>query len=145
MDHNGSLDADSNGWTTVRSRKQKRKITFGNNAAAGGLTGAPLPIRRLWVSRIKRGDAQQVARYMESKNVEVKEIERVSHTNSRYNSFRITISIADREKVFQESFWPEGVKCEWWRDLGYDDFEDNKFPNHNNNIANNRHRNNGYW
>ena len=49
---------------------------------------------------------------MESGNVQVFDIVKVSHVEARFCSYKITISVADRDSVFNESFWPAGVKCQ---------------------------------
>lgn len=64
---------------------------------------------------------------MESSNVQVFDIVKVSHVEARFSSYKITISVADRDSVFNESFWPAGVKCQWWREKIQRDYESDTF------------------
>ena len=51
---------------------------------------------------------------MESRNVQVLNIEKMSHNEAMYSSYKINISISNIDNVFHQSFWPAGVKCQWW-------------------------------
>ena len=53
--------------------------------------------------------------FLEMNNVKVNGIQRTSHPESKYNSFKINISVFDKEKVLNPKFWPFGIKCEMWR------------------------------
>ena len=55
-----------------------------------------------------------MADFMENNNVNVNMIEKMSHPNSKYSSFKISI-IRDKHKVLDPNFWPNGVQCRMWR------------------------------
>ena len=94
-----------------RCCQYRRRNAYGNGNSARGFSGAPLARRTIWVSRVHNGDTQCLRDYMESSNVQVFDIVKVSHVEARFSSYRITISVADRDSVFSESFWSAGVKC----------------------------------
>lgn len=130
---------DEDGWRQVMSRSRRRKI-YGNGASSGELEGAPLPIRKIWVSRVHNGNIQKVERYMMNKNIEYHNIEQVSNVDSVYSSYKITIPITAVDNVFDSSFWPPGVRCQMWkekipRDMDSDDDNNNSSTN----------RNSGFW
>ena len=39
----------------------------------------------------------------------------MSNPQSRFSSYKMRISVLDKEKVFDPSFWPFGVQCRMWR------------------------------
>ena len=103
-------------WSVAMSRNQRRKTTFGNAATTGGLSGAPIPIRQIWVSRVSRGDEKDIENHMQINNIEINGIEKTSHPEAMYSSYRITIPAIGSDRVFNESFWPVGVRCQKWFD-----------------------------
>ena len=111
-------------WNKVQKRsKRGRKVTYGNRATAGGLAGAPLPIRQIWVSRLHKGSIQHVKNYMKDNNVQVHNIEKVSHEQAKFSSYKISISVLDMDWVFDEAFWPNGVKCQVWRNRSTNEYD----------------------
>ncbi len=54
--------------------------------------------------------------FIENQNVKVFHCEKVSHVNAKSSSFRISISKNYLAKVLQDSFWPQGVQCQPWRE-----------------------------
>ena len=126
---------DQDGFITVQRRRPRRQITYGNGMSTGGLSGAPLPIRQIWVSRLTNGSNQRVKDYIESRNVKVFNIEKVSHNEAQYSSYKVTISVADKNNVFDPLFWPTGVKCQWWYDRTPEPEVNNDINNSNNNNS----------
>ena len=39
----------------------------------------------------------------------------MSHEDSKYKSFKVTISVLDKNTMLTEKFWPNGVQCMMWR------------------------------
>ena len=80
-----------------------------------GLRGAPPPLRFIWVSRAITNDTNIVKDYIQKNGVNVSCIEKVSHENAKFSSFKIGISKDAVDKVMDEKFWPKGVGCRYWR------------------------------
>ena len=73
-----------------------------------------------------------IKKYMEENGVSVSEVTKTSHDQSKFSSFKVSISKLDLDKVFDDLFWPSGVHCKmWWNrekmsmDMN-DDSRDNK-------------------
>ena len=115
--HSGS--SGSSRYPSVRDSWQNnhtRHIIGNNNSAGGNLRGAPPPPRNIFVSRVLDGDTKLMTDFLNLNNVKVNEIQMTSHPESKYSSFKINISVYDRDKVLDPSFWPFGIKCEMWRE-----------------------------
>ena len=83
---------------------------------------------------------------MRRKNIEYHHIEQVSHNSAVNSSYKITIPVTAVDIVFNQSFWPPGVRCQWWRDRSHMD-TNNDSTNYNSMNGNNRYNNNsrGFW
>ena len=101
-----TLQTDPYQWTLVQGRRTRRR--------------ALQPIRQIWLSRIYNGNEQLIKKYMEDNHVKVHSIEKVSHELARFSSYKIAISVSNIDKVFEESFWPDGVKCKSWHNRSHD-------------------------
>ena len=88
---------------------------IGSGSQVGNLRGGPLPSRVIFVSRLETGNIENLSDYIKSKNVKISDIEKMSHPQSRFSSYKMRISVLDKEKVFDPSFWPFGVQCRMWR------------------------------
>ena len=54
--------------------------------------------------------------FLQRNNIDVIENEKVSHNDAIYSSFKVTLSIFDRNKVLRNRFWPRGIQCKLWHD-----------------------------
>ena len=68
------------------------------------------------MSRVEDGDTNQITDFLNTNQVKVNAIHMTSHPDSKYGLFRINISVFDKDKVLNPSFWPFGIKCEMWRE-----------------------------
>ena len=99
------------------SRKARR--TIGRAAASADLTGAPPPLRHIWVSHVSNASENSMKKYLNDNNVTVCDIKKTSHQMSKFSSYKISIYKTDLDKVFDENFWPNGVYCKiWWERPG---------------------------
>ena len=94
--------------------KSKRKNRLNNDYCS--LEGAPPPPRHLFVSRITKGNSSSIAKYLKDKSIDVYRVELKSHTDSKFKSFKITLSKNDVNNVLNESFWPHGIRCNKWNE-----------------------------
>ena len=93
-------------------------MVFGTRPVGeGDLIGVPPPKRYLFVSRLNRAMETEIVRSkLESKDISVLEIEKLSYEHSTYNSYKIGVSVDDYYRLLNENnFWSSGVKCEKWR------------------------------
>ena len=105
-------------YPSVRSSWQNSHtshIIGNNNTNVGNLRGAPPPPRDIFVSRVVDGDTKLMTDFLKMNNVNINDIQMTSHPESKYKSFKINISVYDKEKVLDPEFWPFGIKCEMWR------------------------------
>ena len=94
---------------------RRRRVTGSDGTVVHGLEGAPPPRRHIWVSRVKRGDASVLNNFIMKRQIKVFYIEKVSHDNAKFNSFKISIAKNDVPNVLKDSFWPASVQCQIWR------------------------------
>ena len=106
---------DNDGFRLVQGRRRKPRIN-GRGGATGvdGLQGAPFPLRHLWVGRIMQGNEEKLKSFLRKKNVEVSNIEKVSHERSTFKSYKVTVSVIDYHKLLIDDFWPNGIQCKKW-------------------------------
>ena len=76
---------------------------------------------------------------MEDNNVNVQNIEKVSHNDAKFSSYKICIFVTDLDKVHGNNFWPRGVRCKMWRERSYSDYELNNDNDNNNDSENDDH------
>ena len=103
---------DADGFTLVQNR---RRVIGNNSTTHGNLRGALPPTRQLFVSRVTHGNERDIYEYIESKHIEPHNVESMSHEHSKYKSFKVTISVLDKNTMLTEKFWPNGVQCMMWR------------------------------
>ena len=92
-------------------RKMRRKTkTVTGQADNVRLKGAPLPSRDIFVFRVDRyATEDELKGFIIDNGVPVRELTCVSHADAKYKSFKLTVSVKDVEKVFDEDFWPCGI------------------------------------
>ena len=117
----------------------QRKVVYGSKPAGeGDLIGAPPPKRYLFVSRLNRAmETEFVRSNLTSKNINVLEIEKMSHDYAKFNSYKIGVSIDDYYKLLNDKFWSSGIKCEKWRNRGNSNY-DNQYVNDESYFNNDR-------
>lgn len=101
-------DVKQQGWTEVK--RKKAKVVRGK-VKSDIIKGAPLPKRDLFVARIDPNtDDDQLKQFIGEKGLKVLKLERLSHDEAKYKSYKLTIPVDEMSKVFSEDMWPEG--CE---------------------------------
>ena len=94
------------------------------------------------MSRVSRGDVSDIKGHMKMNNIYVNDIEKTSHPHAKFSSYKIVIPVSGSDQVFDESFWPIGVRCQKWYNRTYrnydsdsdnsDDLDDNDAMNNMN-------------
>ena len=109
----GSADQPDNDWTLVDNRRRSRGIRH-RPTSVPGLQGAPLRTSRVFISRVERGDINSINTFLAKNHIDVIENVKVSHNDAPNSSFRVTLSIPDRNKVLHNIIWPRGIQCKLW-------------------------------
>ena len=120
---------DEDGFTVVQSRRRRRVI--GNaTTASGNLRGADHPpTREIFISRVITGDKRSITEYMETRGIQVHHFEKMSHYQAKFLSFKLKISVFDKDVVLNENFWPCGIQCMMWKNPRQ---VDSRYNNENN-------------
>ena len=95
------------------SRGRRRPAVVGRREVPSSqLQGAAPPCRDIFVSRVREGTVDIVQSFLQENSVNVKNIEKMSHENSKFCSFKMKVLKNDLIKVFDENFWPNGVRVD---------------------------------
>ena len=109
--------SNGNSWTLVQHRRKPRGRH--GSTSVPGLQGAPPPISRVFIYRVQQGNVQVINEYLHKNNIEVIENVKVSHDEAAFSSYKVTLSIYDRNKVLRDGFWrgaARGIQCKLWHD-----------------------------
>ena len=95
-----------------KERARRNIITGRHQPGAGRFRGAPEAERHLFVYRIHaETEAIDIHELVSGLGHEVRNVDCVSHPDSKYKSFKLTVSLRDYDKVYNVNFpWPEGVR-----------------------------------
>ena len=94
----------------MRSFEHRNKGPIRGTAAAGNVKGAFRNARDMFVFRIQPyTDDAELRNWIEEKGVTLLDFHKVSHPDSRYKSFKITVSVTDYMFLCDFRQWPEGV------------------------------------
>ena len=56
-----------------------------------------------------------VQEFLVENDIDVRAIDCTSHPDSTFKSFKVTVSVSDVDKLFNDDFWPSGVKVRMFR------------------------------
>ena len=97
-----------------RRNNQRRGVIIGRGESTG-LTAVPPPQRDFFISRVHKLDGmKEVGDFMTNKGVHIRDISKRSNDNAKMNSFKISISVDDMQKVKDPLFWPKGWIVRRW-------------------------------
>ena len=98
------------------ANKQKRRPVAGQSDA-GGLRRSPMPTWHFFVYKVHKDDnVDEVREFVQKQDVIVSDLAKTSHNESKYNSFKLSISKEFAEKVLNADFWPKGIYIRRWHD-----------------------------
>lgn len=100
---------------TEQLKKRARRTITGqansNRIRSTGFRGAPEPQRELFIFRVHADTVDdEIKDYAIGVGVDVLNIECVSHPNSKFKSFRLTVPASQFRSLFDEELWPVGVR-----------------------------------
>ena len=107
---------DNEGFEQSETRIQRRKRMLRENKD-NLITGAPPPIKRVYVGRIREGNCDSMKKYLLANKVRIEAIDLISHRDSIYKSFKISLIEPYLTRVLSHDFWPYGVICKEWIDV----------------------------
>ena len=110
------VPALNNHDTTTSQGRQNQQATGNINIPNNGLEGAPPPERTIFLSRVNTGDINSIKKFLKDRNVNAIDIVKASHSQAKFKSFKIKITLLDLHKVLNDTFWPRGILCNKWRD-----------------------------
>ena len=93
-----------------QKRLKRQKIVTGK-ATTGRIRGAPPPSRDIFVYRLNSDTVDDdMLAYLHDNSVDVRDLICMSHEDSKFKSYKVTVSVTDMNRVFNEDFWPSGVR-----------------------------------
>ena len=113
------IGRDGKPMKTVRPNRTVRKRRIQGSARSENIRGAPPPKRDFFISRFHRDtDDEGLKRYISEKGVTNFNMTLMSNANAMYKSYKLTVSIEDKDKVLCSEMWPHGVCIQRWRVRG---------------------------
>ena len=106
-----SINDKSNG-----SRFTGRRNAIMGQSTSGNLRGGELPVRDFFVSRVHKDDGvEQMRNFLQGKDIEVRDVVLKSANDAKFNSFKLSVSVDDADKVMDPILWGRGVRVTRWR------------------------------
>lgn len=107
--------------------------TGGNQRIGGnGLRGAPPPKRDFFIYRVDKSETiERVSDHLNCLGVNVINVERTSHEEAKFASFRLTTSREYLDTIMNPDNWPEGIRVRPFyqkRTASYSNDNDNRDP-----------------
>ena len=103
--------ADEGGFTQVS--RTKRPVITGSvrQSHNARFKGAPEPSRDLFVYRVHTDTGlNDIRSYLQAASINIRGLDCISNAESKFKSFRLTVSIKDNNTLLNEKFWPSGVR-----------------------------------
>ncbi len=94
----------------IRAEKRRKATITGTVNDAGRFKGAPAPGRSFFVSRVdSEASPDDLRSYLSGRSIDVRDLVCISHTNSKYKSFKLTVPASQSQDLLSPEMWPEGV------------------------------------
>ena len=95
-----------------RQNRQRRKQNFvAGTAAVTQLRGAPPPGRDYFVYRVdKSAQSTDIIDHLLIHGIQVRDIKLLCHVDSKFNSFKVSVTVTDATKMMAAETWPDGVR-----------------------------------
>ena len=101
--------------TRAQTANSGRQSSIVGLAANTSLRAAPLPSRDVFIARVHKDDGVvEMENFIKAKGITPRNLTLVCHEESKFNSFRLTVSVEDMVKVMDPAIWPKGVKLRRW-------------------------------
>ena len=97
-------------------RKKRRQAIIGKASCDSQLKGAPEPGRDLFVFRLDpKTAAEDVQSYIEDQQITGYDIKQMSHDDSQYKSYKVTVPVSKVNELLKAEAWPVGVGVRQFR------------------------------
>ena len=94
-----------------RKQENKRKHFITGNKQNSKFKGAPEPSRDIFIYRVdKDTSSADLNVHLSDHEFHIRDIKCVSHPDSKYKSFCVTVPVSEFNDMFDESIWPAGVR-----------------------------------
>ena len=94
----------------VRSLDRRRRQRIEGTASGSNVRGAPPRTRELFIYRVdKETSDDEVRMWISKQKVKIVNFELLSHTDSKYKSYKLSVSIPDYLHLYKPGHWPIGV------------------------------------
>ena len=81
------------------------------------IKGASEPLRDIFVSRVVRSStSESLQTYLQSNGIKVREVKQISHIDSKFKSFKVSIDKSSYSDVFNKELWNSGVNVCKYKD-----------------------------
>ena len=121
--HQASGREGNESWNTVKSRNEKKrennvqkKAVFtairGSRETGGGNFKAAERLVDLFLGGVDRdASSESIKEYiLNTFNVDIVDIAQLHILSQRYNAFKLTVRLFDKEKLFKPELWPQGIE-----------------------------------
>ena len=106
----------TSGQQMMPSRDRGRRPVVGRSGG-DGLRVTPIPTWHYFVYKVHKEDEEDELReYITKHNVTVRNLQKCSHNDAAFNSFKLSVSRNDADIILNEDFWPEGIRIRRWFD-----------------------------
>ena len=94
--------------------RQRTKIHGSNDTSV--VSGAPPPKRDYFLSRIVKSTEDDVLRqFIVDSGIGLVDLRLVSNENAKFKSYKLSVSLDDRDKIWSPNLWPKGSCIEKWK------------------------------
>ena len=112
----GDGDVDEEGFQRVHKKKKRKpssSIVGSKKASDSGIMRSAPKCLDIYIGNVNLGvDVDIVTKYIKDEtNVNIKSCIALKTRNPNYTSFKISVSLNDRETLLSADVWPEGVIC----------------------------------
>ncbi len=103
--------SDDYRYTSEQMRRQvRRNRGICGTGASARIRGAPRPKWHMFVYKVTPDtDDDEMKQYIELLSVNILDLVRVSHDESVYKSYKLTVYPEDYKKLYSPNVWPDGV------------------------------------
>ena len=92
------------------SVRKKPKLIIRGSGNNDTLKGAPPPKRDFFVYRVDSNVTSiDLESFLNDNSIKFNNVDKVSKSESKFNSFRLTVPYTEQDKILNDSFWPSGV------------------------------------
>ena len=93
------------------SRFTGRRSAIMGQSTSGNLRGGELPVRDFFVSIVHKDDGvEQMRNFLHGKDIEDCDVVLKSANDAKFNSFKLSVSVDDADKVMAPILWGRGVR-----------------------------------